>query len=173
MPKKTGVNHAKINMIREQVSKYKHESQSYHNLLMDEKHVSQKLVYEKSTGNMNGYIDLEDVQQEMNYLVQKVNTNLPPEAPPIATKMLSFMVKGVVNGIKETVAHFPVNSLTKELLYDYTWEVIAALELAGVKVLSVIADGNAVHRGFFDLHKPAHEPTESKVVYSTVNLCAP
>jgi len=101
-----------------------------------------------------------------------VTTGKGEEEPAAATKMLAYMVKGVANNVKEIVAYFPTKAVTREQLYDFTWEVIAALKIAGIKVLSVVCDGASVNRGFFDLHKPVTK-TKTGVVFDTVNLFAP
>jgi len=69
LPRKTGVNRAKINLIAEKLAGFKEEYQMFHNLLFDEIHISNNLVYNKTTVEMLGYIPLEEVTEEMAYLV--------------------------------------------------------------------------------------------------------
>ncbi|KAE8740774.1 hypothetical protein FOCC_FOCC013698 [Frankliniella occidentalis] len=92
--------------------------------------------------------------------------------PPIASKILSFMVKGVASNVKEVVASFAVDQLTKEQLYCWSWEVISKLETAGIAVVAYVMDGSSVNRAFIKMHSPVTD-TESGIIFDTVNKAAP
>jgi len=64
------------------------------------------------------------------------------------------MVRGVANDVRAVVACISVSCLTKESLYFYTWEVIAALEFRGLQITALALDGAICNQGFYKLHKP-------------------
>jgi len=136
-------------------------------------------VQRKGTGEVVGYCKLDEVQSEMLQL-EKVLTDAadevssaPLKAPPIAKRMLSYLVKGVGNDVQNVVASYTVSSLTKEEEGAYTWEVTEMLELHGIRVIAWGCDGCPVNRGVFDMQPPAHPPTASGIVFATVNRYAP
>ncbi|KAJ1520366.1 hypothetical protein ONE63_003501 [Megalurothrips usitatus] len=126
---------------------------------MDEIHIAQKLVYLKSSGTLVGYVDLSDAENEM-------------DQPPVATKVLAYMVRGICTNLKEIVAAYTTSNLSKEDLYDRTWHVITKCEVGGVKILAVVCDGSATNRSFIQMHSPVTK-LNSGVVHDTVNLASP
>ncbi|KAK3929248.1 Transposable element P transposase [Frankliniella fusca] len=172
-----GVKPHKIQKISDHISKFENSYQHFHNLLMDEIYISQKLVYQKSTGRMVGYVKLNEVEQEIMLLTNTINGEDKIEEPPLAKTMLTYMIKGVCNDVKEVVASFTANALTAEFLYDRTWDVITRCEVGGVKILAVVCDGSSANRLFFKMHQPATEVPSEKgsqsVVFDTLNLCSP
>ncbi|XP_034236665.1 uncharacterized protein LOC117642519 isoform X2 [Thrips palmi] len=173
VPREIGVFHKKLDTIHEKNKEYTEDHQNFHNLLMDEIYISQKLVYRKADGSLVGYCELTEVEKEMDLLEEKIQGTSKSQ-PETAKCILAYMIKGVSNSVKELVAAYPVKALKKEDLYERTWEVISACETRNVKILAVVADGNAVNRSFFQMHTPA---TVSKLhpdlVFDTINMCAP
>ncbi|KAJ1531379.1 hypothetical protein ONE63_000060 [Megalurothrips usitatus] len=87
--------------------------------------------------------------------------------PPLASKILTFFIKGVSSNIKEAVATFGVDTLTKEQLYRWSWDVITKLERAGIAIIAFISDGSPINRAFIKMNKPYTENVD--VVFDTVN----
>jgi len=86
--------------------------------------------------------------------------------------MMVYMVKGVTNGVKESVACFTVGkNLSANQMYVWTWKVIGALERSGVAVVAFISDGASVNRAFIKKHKPATVHA-SGIIFDTINKCA-
>lgn len=148
--------------------------QAYHSMYYDEVYISQNLVFNKTTGKMMGYSKLSAADEEYNKLEQVLSSEsdqpIIDETPPIATKMLAFMVKGTASGICEVVASFTVNNLSKEDLFHKHWSVVEACEAAGVKIICSVGDGCPINRAFVDMHCPL-TPLTSGVVYDTLNPC--
>lgn len=171
---KPGVQEEFINEIAEKVHAMKYKYQNYHVLAFDEVTCKEGLVQRKGTGEIIGYAKLNEVQTELADLRKKLEAeaeNIPlitTSPPPIARKMLSFMLRGTSSNIQTCVASYPVNSLSKEDLYQYVWEVTGSLEFAGVRVVAFVADGSAVNRSFFQMH-PSEEKSYSGLVYKTPN----
>ncbi|KAK3917351.1 Transposable element P transposase [Frankliniella fusca] len=174
MPRKEGCFKEKFDKISEEVRKQSGEEEFklYHTLILDEVHISQKLVYIKSTGALVGYVSLSEAEAEMQFLTDFVKNNSEKDQPPIATKMLVYMVKGVCTKVRDVCASYTTANLTREDLYDRTWEVISWCEAAGIKIIAVVCDGSSVNRGFFQMHVPVTE-LDGGIVHDTINLCAP
>ena len=173
IPPEAGITKEKVDRVSKQlVRKYPLSYQKYHVLLMDEMHVNQKLVFSKSTGQLVGYVNIDEAAEELKRLEAELKGEEVSDTPPVATKVLAYMVKGVANGIEELVASFPTtDTIDSGELYDKTWEVIGGLERSGIKVIAIVSDGAAVNRSFYALHTPLTKSSE--VVFDTVNLCAP
>ncbi|KAK3931225.1 LOW QUALITY PROTEIN: Transposable element P transposase [Frankliniella fusca] len=143
----------------------------WHVLMCDEMHISKNIVYNRSTGELVGYTKITEVEKCLNEFQSYLDNTEVPE-PDRASKMLSFMVKGVCNGVKEVVASYSVNRLSKEKLYSVTWNVIAYCERTGIQIIAFTSDGNASNRAFFKMNT-AISPTKNGVVYDTINKAAP
>lgn len=150
------------------------EFQTYHSLYYDEVYISQNIVFNKHTGKMTGYCNLSNADKELQEIEQLLasesDQQVIDETPPVATKILAFMVKGTASGICEVVASFPVNNLTKEDLFHKHWSVVEACETAGIKIICSVGDGCPINRAFVDMHCP-NTKTKSGVVYDTLNPC--
>ncbi|KAK3916519.1 Transposable element P transposase [Frankliniella fusca] len=173
VPREEGLFVSKLNMVSDKVDKLPQKHQKFHNLLMDEIHICQKLIYRKPDGRLVGYIKLNEAEAELKDLEAAIQSNVPPQ-PDVATCILTFMLKGVSNNIREVVAAFPSSAMKKEFLYDRVWEVIPACERRGIKILARISDGCSVNRAFISMHPPAN-PSELHpgLVFDTVNPCVP
>ena len=53
---------------------------------------------------------------------------------PLATTMMTFMVRGLFSHLQFPYAHFPCHKITGDLLYDPFWEAVYRLERCGFKV---------------------------------------
>lgn len=172
MPRREGCVKEKFDRIAKEVEKYPEEYKKMHTLIFDEIHISQKLVYVKSSGELIGYVKLNEVEEEMKNLCDFVTGKAKNEDRTIASKMLAFMVKGICTKVKDVCAVYTSAALTKEELFERAWEVIRNCELAGIKILALICDGSSTNRAFFQMHKPVTE-LPSGLVFDTVNVCAP
>ena len=122
-----------LDEVGETVAKCEHDYQRYHVLSFDEIIIRKNLVYRKSDGVLIGYAKLDEAQREYEELDRMISDEFSgvfspsSPAPPIASKILTYMVKGVSNSVRHVVASFPGASLKKEDLFYRTWEVIAEL----------------------------------------------
>ena len=177
LPQSEGLHKERIDRILDKVKTYPENYQKFHNLLFDEMHVSHKIVYQKATGEMIGYVRLSEVEKEMKNLEDVVKENLTGNpidpTPDKATKILAFMVRGIANSVKEVVASFTTgDKMTKSDLFDRVWLVIDALELSGIKIIACVCDGSAQNRAFIDMHTPV-TVLSSGVVFDTINTASP
>ena len=174
-PAKEGIDKYILEDAAKKVEKLsKEETYKMHHVLMcDEMYICKNLVYQKSTGEIVGFANLSEVKEEMDslqsYLDGKDEKNIP--APAVASKVLSFLIRGVASDVKVVVASYAVDLLTKEQLYAWSWEVIAECEAAGIAIIAFVMDGSPVNRAFIKMHIPATH--EGNVIFDTVNKSAP
>ena len=169
---KEGVDDSVLDDISKVIRDLPHPYQKYHVLSCDEMHICQNLVYNKSTGEMLGYVKLDEAFNDIASLEKFLECGNSLVKPELATKMLCFMVKGVSSSVKEVVASFSVNRLSTEILYSHTWLVINRCERAGICIVAFVSDGYSVNRSFIQRHKPA-KVSKSGLIYATVNKSAP
>ena len=142
--------------------------QCYHALLLDEINVSNNLAFQKSNGELIGFVKLSDVKTEMEKLEDFINQDKPLLSKPIACKILMFMIKGVSNGVKEVMALYASDNMSKEIVYNMTWDLIGTLEQNGIKVVAVVSNGFSRTKEFICMHSPVTK-LESGLVFDTIN----
>lgn len=81
-------------------------------LLMDEIKVKESLVYDKYSCKVVGFVEMHDINHQMKQLESQSASNLPP----IATHVLTLMVRGIFTSCRFPYAHFPTDSLTGQLI---------------------------------------------------------
>lgn len=170
-----GVHEDFVNEIAEEVASMPHKYQKYHVLLFDECAVSEHLVQRKATGEIVGYQKLGEVQTELLELKRKLEAeawghkNMPLKTPPIAKKILSFMVRGTASRVQSIVASYPIETCSKEDLHQYVWEVVESLEVSGICVVAFVCDGGTVNRAFFQMQTPRTQTKEGLIL----DICNP
>lgn len=122
-------------------------------LLVDEMKVKESLVYDKFSCEVVGFVELDDIGYQLKHMEQQLtgnDYNLTPR--PVATHLLTFMVRGLYSSCKFPYAHFPTDSLTGDQIFPIVWEAIERLERIGFKVMAITADGASTNRKFFRMH---------------------
>ena len=66
--------------------------------------------------------------------LEKSTTKSDTQETPLASTMMTFMVKGLFKNLEFPYAHFPVNKIKGDLLHDPCWEAVYRLERLGMKV---------------------------------------
>lgn len=125
-------------------------------LVLDEMKIKEGLVYNKYSGELIGFADLGDINNELVKLEQG------DERPSIAKYVLAIMVRGLLFKLEFPYAHFGTEGITADFLYPLIWEAIRLLEVDGVKVLCITADGASPNRKFFRMHKTPDFPFPHK-----------
>ena len=172
-PAQEGIDEVVIESIGKRVDKLKPECKKYFVLMADEMHISQNLVFQKSTGSMIGFTNLDDVDKEVQNLEAYLNDNNDDNREPvIAQKVLVYMVKGVACNIKGVIATYAVANMSVNQMYFWTWAVIGSLERSGVAVIAFVSDGCSVNRAFIKKHKPV-TVLENGLIFDTINKAAP
>jgi hypothetical protein len=135
---------------------YKEEWKLWVGLLFDEIHVKADLVYDKHSGELVGYVDLDSVGNQilqMQHQLEQSHQNL-------AKSMLVLMVRGLCGNLTFPLAGFATDSIKADFLYPIVWKTILYLErFVKLKVLCVTCDGASPNRKFFNLHKGDDDTT--------------
>lgn len=133
---------------------YNEEHKSYVGILHDEISIKADLVYNKSSGELIGYIKLDGVTNELNRLQETVGseTNL-------AKSLLVTMIRGISTSLAYPYAAYASDNLSGSSLFTIMWECIESIEVvAGLKVLYICCDGAIQNRKFFSLHSSTISP---------------
>ncbi|CAC5357823.1 THAP9 [Mytilus coruscus] len=129
-------------------------------LLFDEVKVKSDLVYDKNSGELIGYCNLDKVgNQIMNFEKNMKDTSTTETDADIAKYMLVLMVRGVATDFKFPLAGFATLSITADFLYPIIWKAIRVLQtgFAQLKVLFLTCDGASANRKFFNIHRQVNE----------------
>ena len=112
-------------------------------LLVDEMKIQEDLVWDKNTGELIGYVDLGD--PELTYTTMK-------NAGTIASHILVFLICGIVNPIKFSLANFATSNALSTQLFPLFWDAVAILEdRCGLKVMAVTSDGASANRSMYKM----------------------
>ncbi|KAK6165467.1 hypothetical protein SNE40_022391 [Patella caerulea] len=153
LPSKTGFEDSILeHLIKEaqELGMYSEPHKSFVGILQDEVKVSQGLVYDKKTGELVGFVDLDSTSNEL----MKLENILNDSKPGLATNMLVIMVRGISSSLKYPIACFPTKGITADFLYPILWETVESLEYdCNLKPVFITCDGAAANRKFFALHK--------------------
>ena len=113
-------------------------------LLMDEMKIQEKLVWDKHTGNLIGFIDLGDIDLHYSAL-QKTDE--------IASHVLVFLVRSIVNPLKFSFANFGTKNVTSIQLFTLFWKAVGILEdNCEAKVVGVTSDAASANRNMYRMH---------------------
>ena len=137
-------------------------------LAFDEIKIKEDLIYNKHTGQIIGYVNLGDIEQQLVALEENRSF-----ISNVATHMLQFMLRGLSARLNNPVAHFATSALTAKQLYPMVWDVIGSVECTRLKVIIITANGASMNRKFFRMHKhPSGSNVENGIVYKTTNMYA-
>ena len=134
-------------------------------LLLDEMKIQEDLVWDKNTGELIGYVDLGD--PELTYTTMK-------NAGTIASHILVFLICGIVNPIKFSLANFATSNALSTQLFPLFWDAVAILEdKCGLKVMAVTSDGASANRSMYKMlckmNNVEHINTDVDVGYRVLN----
>lgn len=82
----------------------------------DEVKVKERLVYERWSGRLIGYVELGDINTALKALDSD-------ETPKPASHALCFMARSITSKVCIPVAQYATCSLTADMLYQCFWEV--------------------------------------------------
>ena len=88
-------------------------------ILMDEMKIQEDLVWDKHTGDLIGYVDLGNT--ELNCATLK-------KSDEVASHVLVFLVRSIVNPMKFTLANFGTKNVTALQLFPLFWKAVGILE---------------------------------------------
>ena len=153
-----GLNADSLKLLKNEAEKqgmYHEEWRKYIGILFDEVKVKEDLVYDRVSGELIGYCNLDEVG---NAIINLENVICGQENE-VAKYVLVLMVRSVTTSLKFPLAAYATQSITSDFLYPIIWNSIAVLEVhLELKVLFLTCDGASANRKFFDLHKfPGHK----------------
>ena len=125
----------------------------YFGLLFDEVKIKADLVYHKHSGELIGFVNLNNTCNELLELEKSFGEN-----ESIAKYLLVLMVRGITTNIRYPLAAFATLGITSDFLYPIVWEAISHLEIfVGIHILFICCDGATPNRKFFKLHGQGNE----------------
>ena len=135
------------NIINELKNKTKNfsDNEKFFVILMDEMKIQSNLVWDKHAGELIGYVDLGDT--ELNYATLEKTDN-------IATHILTFLIRSIVNPFKFRLANFATSGASASQMFPLLWKAISICELNSLKVLAVTCHGASLNCKLFKMHFP-------------------
>ncbi|XP_033739584.1 uncharacterized protein LOC117326894 [Pecten maximus] len=145
-----------VKVLKEEASKRNMYSEDeswrgYVGVLFDELKIKEDLVYDKHSGELVGYCDLDSVGNKFMELEKCLNVSAD-KTTDIAKYVMIVMVRAVTTDLKFPLAAFATKSITADFLYPILWKAIHILENINLKVLFLTCDGASANRRFFKLH---------------------
>lgn len=113
---KAGISKDNINSLKEKVSLYT-SKQRYVAIIMDEMKIQANLVFDKTSGELIGFVDLGDP------LMTFANVE---EDTPIASHALAFLVMGLCTNLKHVIAYYFTGNVTSYQLLPLFWRVVVS-----------------------------------------------
>ena len=107
--------------------------------------IPSNLVLNKHTGELTGYVDLG--YTELNYAMLEKTDN-------IATHILAFLLRSIVNPFKFSLANFSISGGSASQMFPLLWKAISICEVNFLKVLAVTCDGASPNCKLFKMHFP-------------------
>ena len=128
--------------------------------------IQESLVWSKHTGDLIGFVDLRDVN--LNYATLQ-------ETKAIASHVLAFLLRSVVNSFKFSLANFATKNATATQIFPLFWKAVAIFETQyAIKVVAATCDEVSVNRKIFRMHFGLTDEYElnadTDVVYRTKNF---
>ena len=136
-------------------------------ILMDEMKVQENLIWDKHSGDIIVYVDLGD--KELNLATLKSDY--------IASHMLVFLVRSIVNPLKLSLGNFATTTAPSPQLFPLFWKAVSILEdNCNLKVVGVTSDGASPNRRMYRMHlrmtKIEDVNNDVDVTYKTRNIVA-
>ena len=126
---------------------------------------SSDLVYDKHTGELIGFVDLNKVGNDL----MNIQEVLKGEEKVLAKYVLVVMVRGVASNLKFPLGHFATAGITADQLFPILWKAVEICEIdLDLTVLYITSDGAYPNQGFIKLHKNC----DDSVVYRAENIFA-
>ena len=162
---KHGFNGPVVNELKEMVQEFS-DQERYVTIVVDEMKVQEDLVWDKHSGDLIGYVDLGD---------EEINSATLKNSQTLASHVLVFLVRSVVNPLKFSFANFATKDVTALNLFPNIWKAVEILEVTcKLKVIAVTSDGASSNRTFYKMlgKLPGSVSAGNSVVYKTPNFYA-
>ena len=114
--------------------------QRYVVIAFDEMKIQSKLVFNKFTNELTGFVDLGE---------EELNTS-SFGSHELATHALVFFVRGAATDLKYSLAYFLTKDVTSYQIMPLFWKSVSVLELVcNLWVCAAVCDGASPNRLFF------------------------
>ena len=162
----TGFNAEVVETLANMVSEY-NQVERYVSILFDEMKIQGGLVWDKSSGELIGYVNLGD--PDVNYATFENQES-------ITTHALVFMVKGICSKLQYVLGYFATAAITGCQLFPIFWRAVALLEITcNLFVVATTADGATANRRLFKMHEEMGDVShdnDKDVIYKVLNMYA-
>ena len=118
--------------------------------------IQEYLVWDKHSGELIGFVNLGEIHT--NYATLK-------SVEKLASHVLDFLVKRIVNTLSYSFATFATNGVTTFQIMSIFWKAVCYLEKTNLKFIAVTADGASPNRKFFKIHKVLDGNAGTDAVY--------
>ena len=132
-------------------------------IIFDEMNIQEDLVWDKYSGELIGFVDLDDTHTTFATL---------DDVKELATHVLVFLVKSIVNPLSYSLATFATTDVKSFQIMPIFWKAVLYLEKCGLKVVSSIADGASPNQKIYRRHKALECKAGKDVVYRAKNIRA-
>ncbi|XP_065891694.1 uncharacterized protein [Dysidea avara] len=175
MKLKSGFNAELLNYMREE---FKIDTlppwKRYVTIAFDEMKIREDLVFNKTTGEITGFVDYgeETFDERFEELRRRCNQGTQIRERVVATHMLVLMVRGIFFKMDIPIAQFPTAGVSADDLVYMTWKAVQMLSLVGLEVICMVADGASSNRKFFACHS-IEKYKKMCITYKAPNLTLP
>ena len=157
-----GFNPAVVNDLKQKTVNFS-GAERYITILFDEMKIQEDLVWDKYSGELIGFVDLGDIHT--NYATLK-------NVEELASHILVFLVKSIVNPLSFSFASFATTGVTSYQIMGIFWKAVLYLEQINLHVIAATADGASPNRRFFRMNKLLQGPSDVEVVHRAKNIYA-
>ena len=147
------------------------ENEKYINLCFDEMKIKSGLAYSKTTGQIVGFTDLGEINDEIDFFSRCVEGE--DRERDIASHVIVFMARGICSNLHYPIGHFASVGFDSQQLVPCVWEAVKILEAIGLKVVSFTSDGATPNRKFYRLHKMTNGANAGSIVHWVTNPFSP
>lgn len=160
---RAGFHPENIERLKNQTSQY-FDIQRYVVLSFDEMKIQSKLVFDKHSNELIGFVDLGEEELNMS----------SSGSSDLASHALLFFVRGAATDLKYALAYFLTKDVTSYQIMPLFWKAVSVLELVCNRwVCAAVCDGASPNRLFYKLHADLAEPDHGDVITCTTNLFTP
>lgn len=143
------------------------EWQKHVGLVIDEMKVKEDIVYDKNSCELLGYVNLGDVTNQLLQFEKRcTDQDVSDYIPPVARYICCFMVRGIFVPVKIPYVQFATDGASSDEMFPLIWEAVKRLELLGLKVMFITADGASPNRKVFNMHRNKR----GEFIYKTPNI---
>ena len=120
-------------------------------LAFDEVKIKEGLVFDPSTWELVGFVDVGDDSDTLEFISTSSSTPKPTKEN-IATHVLQFFFKGLFTKFDYPCAYFLTKNITAGKLNKIFWQGVSLLDSFGFETIMSICDGASENRAFIKMN---------------------